>query len=77
MPDASMARYHIKFILFLLSIGLLIVAIAGPQFGSKIREVKRKGIEIMIALDVSNSMLARDIEPNRLERAKAGYFKAY
>jgi Ca-activated chloride channel family protein len=70
MPDASMLRYHIKFFLVLLSIGLLIVAIAGPQFGSKIKEVKRKGIEIMIALDVSNSMLARDIEPNRLERAK-------
>jgi Ca-activated chloride channel family protein len=70
MPDTSMLRYHIKFMLLLLSIGLLIVAIAGPQFGSKIKEVKRKGIEIMIALDVSNSMLARDIEPNRLERAK-------
>jgi Ca-activated chloride channel family protein len=70
MPDASMLRYHIKFFLVLLSIGLLIVAIAGPQFCSKIKEVKRKGIEIMIALDVSNSMLARDIEPNRLERAK-------
>src|SRR4030042_6491442 len=70
MPFASMSRNHVKFILVLLSIGLLIVAIAGPQFGSKMREVKRKGIEIMIALDVSNSMLARDIEPNRLERAK-------
>src|SRR4030042_6643295 len=64
MPDASMLRYHVKFILGLLSVGLLIVAIAGPQFGSKIREVKRKGIEIIIPLDVSNSMLARDIEPN-------------
>src|SRR4030042_618096 len=70
MPFASMSRNHVKFILVLLSIGLLIVAIAGPQFGSKIKEVKRKGIEIMIALDVSNSMLARDIEPNRLERSK-------
>jgi len=70
IPDASMARIHIKFIVILLSVGLLITALAGPQFGSKIREVKRKGIEIMIALDVSNSMKARDIEPNRLERAK-------
>jgi Ca-activated chloride channel family protein len=70
MPDASLIRYHSKFILGLLSIGLIIVALAGPQFGSRIREVKRKGIEIMIALDVSNSMLARDIEPSRLERAK-------
>jgi Ca-activated chloride channel homolog len=70
MPGASLNRFHIKFMLLLLGIGLIIVAIAGPQFGSKIREVKRKGIEIMIALDVSNSMLARDIEPNRLERSK-------
>lgn len=70
MPFASKGRYNLKFILLMLSTGLLIVALAGPQFGSKIRDVKRKGIEIMIALDVSNSMLARDIEPNRLERAK-------
>ena len=56
--------------LLLLSLGLLIIAIAGPQFGSKIKEVKRKGIEIIIALDVSNSMLARDIKPDRLSRAK-------
>ncbi len=75
IPDASMARIHIKFIVILLSVGLLITALAGPQFGSKIREVKRKGIEIMIALDVSNSMKARDIEPNRLERAKQSISK--
>jgi Ca-activated chloride channel family protein len=74
-PDASLGRNHIKFILLLLSIGLIITAIAGPQFGSKIQEVKRKGIEIMIALDVSNSMMARDIEPNRLERAKQAIAK--
>ncbi|MBN2764157.1 MAG: VWA domain-containing protein, partial [Bacteroidales bacterium] len=70
MPDASIVRSHLKFVLLLFSFGLLILAIAGPQFGSKIKEIKRKGIEIMIALDVSNSMMARDIEPNRLERAK-------
>ena len=75
IPDASMARIHIKFILLLLSVGLLITALSGPQFGSKIKEVKRKGIEIMIALDVSNSMKARDIEPNRLERAKQAISK--
>jgi Ca-activated chloride channel homolog len=75
MPYASVARSHIKFLLLLLAAGLLIIAIAGPQFGSKIREVKRKGIEIMIALDVSNSMMARDIEPNRLERSKQAISK--
>ncbi|MBN1415372.1 MAG: VWA domain-containing protein [Bacteroidales bacterium] len=75
MPFASVSRSHYKFILLLLSFGFLIVAIAGPQFGSKIKEIKRKGIEIMIALDVSNSMMARDIEPNRLERAKQAISK--
>jgi Ca-activated chloride channel family protein len=60
----------LKSILFLLAISSLIVAVARPQFGSKLKEVKRKGVEIVIALDVSNSMLARDIQPNRLERAK-------
>jgi Ca-activated chloride channel family protein len=70
MPYASLARAHLKFVLVLISLGLIIVALAGPQFGSKIREVKRKGIEIIIGLDVSNSMMARDIEPNRLERSK-------
>lgn len=70
MPYVSFTRSHIKFILFILSLTLLIIAIAGPQFGSKIREVKRKGIEIIIALDVSNSMMARDVQPNRLERSK-------
>jgi len=70
MPYVSLTRSHFKFFLMLLSITLLIIAIAGPQFGSKIKEVKRKGIEIIIALDVSNSMMARDVQPNRLERAK-------
>jgi Ca-activated chloride channel family protein len=70
MPFVSFTRSHIKFFLMLLSITLLIIALAGPQFGSKIREVKRKGIEIIIALDVSNSMMARDVQPSRLERAK-------
>lgn len=70
MPDVSGARPHFKFILVLLALILLIFAIAGPQFGSKLKEVKRKGIEIILALDVSNSMMAEDIQPDRLERAK-------
>ena len=48
----------------------LIIAAARPQFGSKLKEVKAEGVEIIIALDVSNSMLAQDIKPNRLEKAK-------
>ncbi len=70
MPEASTARPWIKFILVQMALALLIIAMAGPQFGSKLKEVKREGIELVIALDVSNSMLAEDIEPNRLENAK-------
>jgi Ca-activated chloride channel family protein len=47
-----------------------VIIIAGPQFGSKLETVKRNGVEIMVCLDVSNSMLAQDVNPNRLEKAK-------
>ncbi len=70
MPDVSVKRPALKFYLLLLAFVAIIFTIAGPQFGTKLESVKRKGIEIMIALDVSNSMNAKDIEPTRLERAK-------
>lgn len=70
MPNVSYSRPLLKHYLLLFGLTLLIVAMAQPQFGSKLETVKRKGIELMIALDVSNSMNAVDIEPNRLERAK-------
>jgi len=70
MPEASPKRVRNKFILLLLVVGLIALALARPQFGSKLKEVTRNGIEIMIAVDVSNSMLAQDFEPNRLERTK-------
>lgn len=70
MPFRSKARPVIKFTLVLTAITALIFAAADPQFGSKLEKVKRKGVEIVIALDVSNSMMAEDIEPNRLERSK-------
>jgi Ca-activated chloride channel family protein len=70
MPDYSEFRNNLKFILILLSVFFIILAIANPRFGSKLTEVKHEGIDIIIALDVSNSMLAEDIKPNRLERAK-------
>jgi len=54
----------------MLALTSIIVGIARPQFGSKLKTEKRKGIELIIALDVSNSMMAEDIQPNRLERAK-------
>lgn len=70
MPDVSIARYKLKFIIFLISLVFIFVGLANPQVGSKLQQVKRNGVEVMIALDVSNSMLAKDIKPNRLDRAK-------
>ncbi|MBN2814184.1 MAG: VWA domain-containing protein [Bacteroidales bacterium] len=70
MPGFSPFRRGLKFSLLMLVIGLIIVALAGPRFGSKLTQVKQNGIDIIFALDVSNSMLAEDIKPNRLERAK-------
>lgn len=70
MPDFSSTRIFIKFVIWILAFGIMILALARPQFGTKLSEVKRKGIEMIIALDVSNSMMAEDIQPNRLENAK-------
>lgn len=70
MPSTSKYKPTVKMILFLFASALFIVGMANPQFGTKLQEVKRKGVEVMIALDVSNSMLAEDLKPNRLERAK-------
>jgi tetratricopeptide (TPR) repeat protein len=70
IPDFSQFRKNLKFILLLLASLFIILALAGPQFGSKLTEVKREGVEIIVALDISNSMLAEDVKPNRLERAK-------
>lgn len=70
MPMYSSGRETFKFIIILLVIFFTIIGAAGPQFGSKLKQVQKEGIEIEILLDVSNSMLAEDIKPNRLERAK-------
>ena len=70
MPNVSKVRPVIKFIIWMIALAAIILAIAQPQFGSKLKTEKRKGVELIIALDVSNSMLAEDIQPNRLERAK-------
>ena len=70
MPDYSHKRLFYKFILLLLSYAAMVLALANPQIGSRFEKVERKGIDIMIALDVSNSMLSEDIQPNRIERAK-------
>ncbi len=70
MPEFSLSKLILKFILFIIAMTLLTFAMVDPQSGSKLEKVKRKGIDMVIALDVSNSMLAEDIRPNRLERAK-------
>jgi Ca-activated chloride channel family protein len=69
-PDYSPARMTVKFFIRLTAFILALLTVARPQFGSKLEEVKREGVEVIIALDVSNSMLATDINPSRLERAR-------
>lgn len=70
MPAYSNVRKTLKFSLLMLVILFLSIAYANPQIGTKKEKIQQKSIDIFIALDVSNSMLARDISPNRLERAK-------
>ncbi len=70
MPFRSNSRPVLKFVILMLALAFFIVGIARPQFGSKLKTEKREGVELVIALDVSNSMMAEDIQPNRLERAK-------
>jgi Ca-activated chloride channel family protein len=66
----SSIKSKIKFSLVLISLALLIIAYANPQVGTKMQEVKQTGIDVYILLDVSRSMAAEDIKPNRLEKAK-------
>ena len=70
MPDVSKYRPDVKFWFVWAAIGLFAILLARPQFGSKLETVKRQGVEVMIALDISNSMLAQDVQPSRLAKAK-------
>jgi Ca-activated chloride channel family protein len=70
VPELSVTRPPVKFLIVLLAYSLMIIMLSRPQFGSRLEDVKKEGIEIIIALDVSNSMLAEDIQPDRLIRAK-------
>ncbi len=65
----------LKYILFSLAFACLIISLANPQIGSKLQEVKREGVDIIVALDLSNSMLAEDFSPNRLEKSKRSISK--
>jgi Ca-activated chloride channel family protein len=69
-PGASWRRHAARVILRALALAMLLLALAGPRFGSQLVKVEREGIDLVIALDVSLSMLAEDVAPNRLERAK-------
>ncbi len=75
IPEYSKNRLIFKFILVMIGLAFLIIALVDPQSGSKLEKVQRKGIDLMIALDVSSSMLAQDITPSRLERAKQAISK--
>ena len=70
MPDVSRFRPVVKFWILQGALALLIVMLARPQFGTKINNEQRVGIETIIAMDISNSMLAEDIVPSRLDRSK-------
>ncbi len=70
MPQVSKFKHTVKFVLLMAGLLLLIIGWANPQWGSKREKVKRRSVDVFIALDISQSMLAQDIPPNRLERAK-------
>ena len=70
MPELSLKRSYLKFWLIFGTLCAGVFLIARPQFGTKVETVEKEGIELVIAIDVSNSMLARDVSPDRLARAK-------
>lgn len=70
MPNVSSARREVKFWLMMSAFALVVVMLARPQLGMKISQEQRRGIEVIIALDISNSMKAEDVAPSRLEKSK-------
>lgn len=69
LPNISSVNSTLKYLLWRLAVACMVMALVNPQLGSKMAEAKVKGIDIVIAIDVSNSMLAEDLKPNRLKRA--------
>ncbi|MBR2064633.1 MAG: VWA domain-containing protein [Bacteroidales bacterium] len=70
MPSYAKARVWVRLVLFSIGFFFFVIGLSRPQIGAKLKEHETKGAEIMIVLDVSNSMLAEDYSPNRLDRAK-------
>ncbi|MES1221415.1 MAG: VWA domain-containing protein [Bacteroidota bacterium] len=75
MPDISVNKRFAKFVLYVIAFGFLIIGIVNPRIGTKLENVKRKGADLMVCLDVSNSMKATDLSLNRLEKAKMALSK--
>ncbi|ACL05159.1 von Willebrand factor type A [Desulfatibacillum aliphaticivorans] len=69
-PLESRARAVVRAVMFISAVALMVFALAGPQWGEHYQEVSRKGVDIMVCVDISNSMMVEDAQPNRLERAK-------
>lgn len=70
VPSVSRGRQKLKASLVVCSLGFLVISLMQPQWGFQWEDIKRQGIDVMVAIDVSQSMLAEDIKPSRLERAK-------
>jgi len=70
MPDFSERKQAFKTYLYLFALAFIVIALANPQLGSKLEKVQRRGIDVMVAIDVSKSMMAEDVQPTRLDRAK-------
>jgi Ca-activated chloride channel family protein len=75
LTDVNLNAYKVKNFLILLTLFFIIIALARPQFGEKGKTITKESSEIVIALDVSKSMLAQDLKPNRLEKAKDNVLK--
>lgn len=69
-PNRSLGKSVLKMIILSLAIAALVIALVNPKFGTKMETVKREGVDVVFAIDVSKSMLAEDIAPNRLEKSK-------
>ena len=69
-PNSSTFKSVLKLIMLLLGITFLIISLVNPKMGTKLKTVKREGVDVVFALDVSKSMLAEDIAQNRLEKSK-------
>ena len=69
-PDLSFFKSALKFVILCLAVSFLVIGLINPKIGTKLETIKREGVDIVFAIDVSKSMLAEDVAPNRLEKSK-------